>query len=482
MDMRASANLGRIEELVKPLEDWLWETDKKNVYTFCSPQVEQILGYRPDEIIGLTPFDLMPSDEALRIKPVFTKIAKRQEGFSLLKNRAIHKNGNPVLFETSGNPYFDDYGRFAGYRGVDRDITKRTQNELDKSTYERLLNCSRDAAVAISTTGTIIFVNDEFVSLMGYSKEELIGNSLNIINPPNIDPEENVEAGIKVVKESHSKIELFRQRRKKNGELINLLFRGSSILDDQGNPIRLVGTYTDVTEVTELRTHLSRTEIEKQNIDQHLELAHKKAYLYAKQIERTLEDTVKVASNIIELRDPYTAGHENRVADIAVAIASELGKTDEYLRGIKIAGRLHDLGKIALPADLLARPGKLSSMEFELIKSHAQAGYDVLKNIDYPWPVAEVALQHHERLDGSGYPQGLRGDEICEEARIIAVADVVEAMSSDRPYRVGKGIDKALKEIRRGKGKLYDSEIVEACLSIFEDKGYEIPKTKGFRP
>jgi len=171
------------------------------------------------------------------------------------------------------------------------------------------------------------------------------------------------------------------------------------------------------------------------------------------------------------MRDPYTAGHQRRVAELASAIAKEMRLPKEKIEGIHMAGLIHDIGKIAVPAEILSKPSKLSKMEMDLIKAHSQVGYELLKEIDFPWPVANIVLQHHERLDGVGYPQGLKGDEILLEARILAVADVVEAMASHRPYRPALGLDAALDEIKQGKGKLYEPAAVDACLVLFE-KGF----------
>ena len=196
---------------------------------------------------------------------------------------------------------------------------------------------------------------------------------------------------------------------------------------------------------------------------------------YVAQLKTAFMSTVEVATTLSEMRDPYTAGHERRVAGIAAAIGAELGFDARRQEGLRVAGYLHDVGKITIPAEILTKPGKLSAVEFKLIRGHAQASYDVLKNVEFPWPVAEVALQHHERMDGSGYPQGLKGDAILLEARIMAVADVVEAISSHRPYRPGLGIDKALAEIKRGRGTVYDPVVADACLKLFREKSYTIP-------
>ena len=192
------------------------------------------------------------------------------------------------------------------------------------------------------------------------------------------------------------------------------------------------------------------------------------------QIKIAFMSTVKVVTALGEMRDPYTAGHQRRVAEIAVAIGAELDLDEQQLEGLRVAGFLHDIGKIRVPSEILSKPGKLSPAELQLVQVHPQASYDVLKDVEFPWPIAEIALQHHERMDGGGYPQGLKGDAIRMEARIIAVADVVEAMSLHRPYRDGLGIEAALDEIQRGRGSVYDSAVVDACVRLFREKHYQL--------
>ena len=188
---------------------------------------------------------------------------------------------------------------------------------------------------------------------------------------------------------------------------------------------------------------------------------------------KALEGSILAIANTVETRDPYTAGHQQRVADLASAIAKEMGLPNDQIYGIRMGGVIHDLGKISIPAEILSKPGRITEIEFNLIKTHPRVGYDILKTIEFPWPIAQMVLQHHERTDGSGYPSGLSGEEILLEARILGVADVVEAMASHRPYRPARGIDKALKEISKNKGLLYDRDVVEVCLRLFKEKEYE---------
>jgi len=192
-----------------------------------------------------------------------------------------------------------------------------------------------------------------------------------------------------------------------------------------------------------------------------------------KRLRKTMEATIYTIGKIAETRDPYTAGHQKNVSQIATFIAQEMKLPQNKIEGIRIASLVHDIGKISLPSEILNKPTKLSEIEYSLIKDHSQVGYDVLKSIEFPWPVARITLQHHERLNGSGYPQGLKGEDILLEARIIGVADVIDAMSSHRPYRPAWGIDKALEEISQNKGILYDPEVVDACLKLFKRKEFK---------
>ena len=191
-----------------------------------------------------------------------------------------------------------------------------------------------------------------------------------------------------------------------------------------------------------------------------------------KKLQQALNGTVKALANTLESKDPYTAAHQRRVVQLACALAQELGESPHYIEGMRVMGFLHDLGKIAVPGEILSKPSRLSSYEFNLIKVHPQAGYDILKDIDFPWPVALAVLQHHERLDGSGYPHGLLGDDIISEAKILAVADVVEAIASHRPYRPALGLDKAMAEISRHQGVLYDPTVVQTCLKLFSENSF----------
>ncbi len=210
----------------------------------------------------------------------------------------------------------------------------------------------------------------------------------------------------------------------------------------------------------------------------------KKLHATLNSLRKSLDSTVEAIASMMELRDPYTVGHQQRVAQLSCAIGKEMGLPERQIEGLRVTGYLHDIGKIAVPAEILSRPTGLTDTELALVRGHAKSGYDILKNLEFPWPVAEAILQHHERLDGSGYPRGLKSEEIILEARILMVADVVEAIASHRPYRAARGVEAALAEITANKGKLFDSNVVDVCLELFTQKGFhfeEIQSARTFR-
>lgn len=227
--------------------------------------------------------------------------------------------------------------------------------------------------------------------------------------------------------------------------------------------LKLYRLQRDLQDIVEDRTRDLRTALESLNESQ-------------KKYTTVLEETILAISMTIEKRDPYTAGHQWRVSLMAVEIARELGMSSAAIEGLRLSAMVHDIGKIYVPVEILSRPGRLTELEFSMIKVHPQVGSDIMRQVHFPWPVADMILQHHERMDGSGYPCGLKGDEILLEARVIAVADVLEAMASHRPYRAALGLEVALAEIRRGAGSIYDKDVAAACLRLFEERGYTMPK------
>jgi PAS domain S-box-containing protein/putative nucleotidyltransferase with HDIG domain len=240
---------------------------------------------------------------------------------------------------------------------------------------------------------------------------------------------------------------------RKDGTTVWTEVKFSFIRDKNQQPVGILGVTRDITE---------------------RKLAEEKLLQTLENLEKSFSTTIKVMVGAVEMKDPYTAGHQLRVADLARAIATEMGMPQEKIDGIHMAGSIHDIGKLSVPSEILSKPTKLTNSEFTLIKDHAQSGYEMLKNVESPWPLAQIVYQHHERMNGTGYPRKLKGDEILMEARVMAVADVVEAMASHRPYRPALGIEAALDEIEKNKGILYDDAVAAACLRLFREKGYKL--------
>jgi PAS domain S-box-containing protein/putative nucleotidyltransferase with HDIG domain len=238
----------------------------------------------------------------------------------------------------------------------------------------------------------------------------------------------------------------------KNGKKIPIDPRMEPIKDDGGNISGVVLAFTDITARKKAEEELKRS-FEQQKI--------------------AMEGTVRAIAYTVETRDPYTAGHQRRVTKLACTIGEEMELSKDQIEGLRMSGELHDIGKIQVPAEILSKPGKISEAEYAIIKTHSQVGHDILRTIEFPWPVARIVLQHHERIDGSGYPSGLKGKDILLEAKILAVADVIEAMATHRPYRPALTIEEALDEISKNKGKLYDSEVVDICLKVFKEKKFK---------
>ena len=230
--------------------------------------------------------------------------------------------------------------------------------------------------------------------------------------------------------------------------------------------------------LAEIVARLKRVLLERQTRDQ-LKQTAEELRVNGQRFQKAMEGSVQAIALAVEMRDPYTSGHQNRVADLACAIARHMGLSEDRIYGLHMASVIHDLGKLTIPGEILCKPGRLSGPEYAMIKTHVQSGYDILKKIDFPWPLADIVIQHHERIDGSGYPQGLSGDDILLEARILSVADVFETIGSHRPYRPSLGIQKAMNEITENSGRLYDPEVVEACLVLINEVGYRLGSRQG---
>lgn len=302
---------------------------------------------------------------------------------------------------------------------------------------------ARDGIVVLDTMGRVVRVNKYVLEVGGYLEEELVDRQIDTLE---MFPSESMERILSAFARLETgedmppyEIEVDLKSGERRFAEIH-----SSLLRRNGRVVGIVGLLRDITE-------------------------RKQA---SEKLQRAMEGTVEALISTTERRDPYTAGHQQRVAQLAYAIAAEMDLPGEQIEGIRVAGSIHDVGKIYVPAEILSKPGPITAMEFSLIKIHPQVGHEILKVVDFPWPVADIVLQHQERWDGSGYPAGLEGEEIMLEARILAVADVVEAVSSHRPYRPSHGVPEALQEISRNRGVLYYPEAVDAGMRLFTEKGF----------
>ena len=408
-------------------------------------------GWPREQFLAMTIADLRPAGDT----PGLLDYAFADSGKKFLKNeseRHHQKDGTPIDVEITSHLIEFDGRRARIVSAHDVTERKRTERVLREAEEQfRGLVEQSIAGIYIIQDGAFTYVNPRFAEIFGYgSADEPIGHdALSVIaESERATVQENIR---KWLQGDARSISYSTTALRMDGSTIEAGVHGTRATY-RGRPA-ILGMVQDISEKKRAEEQI-----------QH----------YVTQLEKAFMRTVEVATTLSEMRDPYTAGHERRVAEIAVAIGAELGFDARRQEGLRVAGYLHDIGKISLPAEILSKPTKLSRIEYQMIKGHAQASYDILKNVGFPWPVAEIALQHHERMDGSGYPQGLKGEAILLEARILAVADVVEAMSSHRPYRPGLGIEAALAEIERGRGTAYDANVADTCLRLFREKGYTI--------
>jgi PAS domain S-box-containing protein/putative nucleotidyltransferase with HDIG domain len=343
------------------------------------------------------------------------------------------------------------------YEAVRHELAERKKAEEEVRKLSQYLDSIIDNANVwldvLDEKANVVIWNKAAEEISGFKREEVVGHGKiwEWLYPDEEYRNEVFERAIAIIEKGETEEDFETTIRRKDGQIRIISWNSRNLVDEKGNPIGSIALGRDVTE------------------RKRAEEALKQSY---QRLEKLLDQVVNVLASAVEIRDPYTAGHQRGVTELACAIAKEMGLSKEQIKGIRMAGLIHDIGKINVPAEILSKPGPLNEIEFDLIKIHPQVGHEVLKTIEFPWPVAKIVLQHHERIDGSGYPQGLSGGEIMLEARILGVADVVEAMASHRPYRPAHSIDEALEEIKQNRGVLYDIAVVDACLRVFE-KGFK---------
>ncbi len=421
------------------------------------------LEYTQEEVQGvdyLTAF--VPEEDRAAVERVFQGLIRR-ESPSVNENRIIGRTGRIYLVEWHGRPVFREGGGIDFFVGLGIDITDRRRAEEDLRESERKYRLLAD------NLGDVIFVTDLNLhfSYVSPSVRTLLGRDPEaILNTTAIEMMAPASAGLavntlsKILERERSGLEkntppqlLDLEIKRTDGTTVWTEMKASFIRDEHGNPTGVLGVLRDITERRQAEAELQRA---------------------LERLRKSFDTTIRVMVSAVESRDPYTAGHQMRVADLAAAIAEEMGMSPTVRDGVRMAGFIHDIGKLSVPAEILSKPTKLSEIELLLIREHPRNGYEMLKDVEGPWPLADIVHQHHERMNGSGYPQNLHGEDIRIEARILAVADVVESMSSPRPYRPALGIDAALEEIEKHRDTLYDGAAVDACLRLFREKGFRL--------
>jgi len=416
-------------------------------------------GYSREEMIGKPITLLDTKSSAKQVKKRLGNIEKG--GIVHFEVEHVCKDGSTFVAESASNLMI--VGEKHLFFSIERDITERKQAEESLKNAEAhsrgIIESAKDAFISMDAGGIITEWNPEAERMFGFIKDEAMGSKMS----DTIVPEEYRkmhEAGLKqYLKTGDSKvlnktIEIHALR--KSGDQFPVELSIVPLVDNRGE-ISFNAFIRDLTERIKAQEALRRSEAGLKN---------------------SLIGTIGAVCKAVEVRDPYTAGHQVRVSRLARTIAQELGLDSDQIEGVRMGATIHDIGKIQAPSEILSKPSKLNELEYSLIKDHAKVGYEILKDIEFPWPIADIAYQHHERMDGTGYPQGLKGDEICIEARIVAVADVVESMASHRPYRAALGIEAALNEIMTNRGKLYDADVVDACLKVFKEKKFDFDEVR----
>lgn len=338
---------------------------------------------------------------------------------------------------------------------------KQVEDELDRerNRASEYIEIADVMLLALDTGGRVVMVNRKGCEILGCAAAEIVGRDwFETFLPP------EARAAVRTVFDTMMRGETEVVEYAENevadraGRRRLISWRNAVLKDARGNVTGTLSSGEDVTRKRQIERRLQEM---------------------VEQLRCTLEGTVSALGSALERRDPYTAGHERRVAQLACAVAVEMGFSGDDVEGLRVAALLHDVGKIGVPSEILSKPGPLTDAEYELVKAHPRIGHEILSGIEFPWPVARIVLEHHERLDGTGYPKGLRGHELLRESRILAVADVVEAMSSHRPYRSALGVENALDEIHRHRGVRYDGQAADACRRLFETRGYSLEPAIG---
>jgi PAS domain S-box-containing protein len=469
----AQTSSDRYKDVLDEIQDGYFEVDISGNFTVANSMICRELGYTREELIGTNYKVMAPGEDIPTIFGIFNAVyrtGRPNSGFDFQMKR---KDGSVLYTETSVSLLRDEHGKPVGFRGISRDVTRR--KEADKALQES--DQRYRAFIANSSEGIWRLEVDPPVSTLlpeDEQMQQMINNAWvaecndAIARMYGLEKAADFE-GTRMSKFTSLNDPLDRQL------LVSFIRSGYSLSDIESHSVDARGGekwFSNSLTGIIVDGFLVRGWGVRRDITRHKQAEDELAKSYAA-LRKTLDGSIKSIAKMVETKDPYTAGHQQRVAELARAIAAEMNLSLEKIEYIYLAGQIHDIGKFYVPADILSKPGKLSHLELAIIRTHSQGSYDILSEIEFPWPLAQIAWQHHERLDGSGYPQGLKGEEILQEARILAVSDVVEAMASFRPYRPALGIDAALQEIEHNRGRLYGPSETDACLKLFREKGFK---------
>ena len=428
----------------------VWDTGKK--ITLFNKAFERLTGYSADMVIGQN-LDMLFPEGSKRLSLEMIEKAGKGEHWETVEIPILRKDGSVrVALWNSANIYAKDGKTLIATIAQGQDITDRKRMETEviheRDTAQMYLDIVGVIIVALDTNGNVVLINKRGVELLGCPEEEIIGrNWIDNFLPLSVRATTK-DVFLQIMKGDIKKPTVFTNPViTKSGDERIIAWRNTYIKDEDGRVTHSISSGEDITDY---------------------EAAREEVRMSYKRLENIIDGVVITLAETVATKDPYTAGHQERVAKLATAIAIDLGLPKRKVKGITMAATVHDIGKIYVPAEILNKPGRLEEIEMSLIKMHAETGYGILKDIDFEEPIAEIVLQHHERLDGTGYPSGLKGESISSSARIIAVADVVEAMSSHRPYRPALGLESALDEITNNRKTLYDEEVVDSCLALFK--------------
>jgi PAS domain S-box-containing protein len=434
--------------ILENMDDAYYEVDLKGNLTFFNQALVNRTGYKREELMGMNYRHYISPNCWRQVQEIFAQVYQTGRAVTLFDYEIHLKDGRKRFQESWVNLILDKNNNPLGFRGMARDVTDRkiAEKELRQAEerYRSIFENAQEGMYRAGANEKFIMVNQAMARIFGYdSAAEFVEQVNTSAHQLYRDREDRKK--IFHWLETQGLVQDFEARFFRRDGSVGWI--SVNIQQTQeGNTPFYDGFVRDVTDRKESVEHL----------------------------REAFAGTVSAIALLVEAKDPYTAGHQRRVAEIACAIALEMGLSQERIEGILMAGKMHDIGKVSIPAEILSSPRRLTALEFSLIKTHAQSGYDILKDIKFSWPIARMVQEHHERMDGSGYPQGLKGIDILLESRILAVADVVEAMATHRPYRAALGVDLALREITENRGVLFDTEAVDACLRLFREKNYTI--------